>query len=223
MADGPELLPDGDAGDADDVPVYPLGGQAAADVVGAHQIAVGVFVNPLGMAGQVGDAGDEGQGAPRLPLPAGHHPGAEGVGGDHRVGPPGGDKLLQFVQEQSLKQGAGVGGQILGQLVVEVEQPAATGHQQVEALIHGLGGVGHGLRHEVQHLHLRPGERPQQLLAQGLGGRPVAHAEFSGENQNIHGVPSFSYISIKEDSLENLARILKKPLRISNKAFIIIP
>lgn len=157
------------------------------------------------MAGQVGDAGDEGQGAPRLPLPAGHHPGAEGVGGDHRVGPPGGDKLLQFVQEQSLKQGAGVGRQILSQLVVEVEQPAATGHQQIEALIHGLGGVGHSLRHEVQHLHLRPGERPQQLLAQGLGGRPVAHAEFSGENQNIHGVPSFTHTSIKEDSLENLA------------------
>ena len=138
------------------------------------------------------------------------------MGGDHRVGPPLLQQLLQGVQEKGLKHRAELDGGVFGELVIHIKQAASPGDQQVEALIHGLGGVGHGVGDQVHHLrpHLR--ERPQELLPQGFRGGPVAHAKFSGEYEDVQSVPLlFTLPSIMDVSLENIGVFLKFTLRIT--------
>ena len=208
------------AGGHDDGRVHALPGQPLPQLGGAHQVAVGAAVDPLAVDGQVGDAGDQGHRRAGLLLPAGDQLGAEGMGGHRHVGPLLLQQLLQPVQEVPLKGRVAVALHVFRHLIVSIINPAAMGDQQGKALVPRLRGAGHGVINKVQHFDLRAGLLVLELLRQRLGGRPVAHAEFSCENQDFHVQPScrcmlslFVPMSIAAESLENPAPKLKESLR----------
>ena len=187
---GLELCLHRDARGHNDGRVHALPGQLFPQLGGSHQITVGVAVDPLAVDRQIGDAGDEGQRHAGLLLPAGHQLGAEGMGGHHHIGPLLFQQSLQPVQEVPLKGRVGVALHVLRHLIISIVNPAAVGDQQGKALVPRLRGAGYGIINKVQHLDLRAGLLVLELLRQRLGGRPVAHAEFSCQDQDFHVQPS---------------------------------
>ncbi len=137
--------------------------QTVPDLGRAHQIAVGVVVDPLGMGGEIGDAGHQGKGGAQLLLVVGHQLGAEGVGGDHGVRPPLPQQLGKLVLEEAFQRGPSLERGVLRGFVVDVIETASVGHQQGETLVDGLGGVGQGVGKKVLHGHIGGGKGVQKL------------------------------------------------------------
>ena len=120
------------------------------------------------MGGQIGHTGDQRQAVTALLFIAGDQTGTDGVGRDHRIGPLFPQQLFQLVQHRPVQRRMGVGGQSVRHTVIGIEQPVSIGHQQVKRLVKGLGAVRHGIGKKVQHLRLRSGKIPADLLPQRL-------------------------------------------------------
>ena len=170
-----------DAGHHHPLRVRSLGDEAPADGLLRHQIAVGAGVEPLAVAGHVGDAGDQGDVRGALFLVAGHGGGGDGVGGYDHIG-------LVLVQQpvQAAQQvvSPAVAGVVHRQVVVDVVKDPAVGHQHVEPPVHGGGQLGVGIFKQIDNVG--PVAVLGQLLPQRVGGGQMAHAEFSCQNQDVH-------------------------------------
>ena len=77
----------------------------------------------------------------------------------------------------------------------QVVDAATVGDQQIEAPVQRRGNVGHGVVKKVDDLNVMP--VPLQLLLKGQGGGPVAHAEFTGEDQDLHVRASFGSVRFR--------------------------
>ena len=103
------------------------------------------------------------------------------MGGHHHVG---GVLVQQAVQPAQQVVPPAVPRIVDGQVVVEVVEHPAIGHQHIKPPVHGGGAVGQSVFEQIHGVG--PVARLPQLLLECLGGGKVAHAKLAGYNQNPH-------------------------------------